>query len=948
MNKNEKLYIVSREKGKTVAIDLAILDHHSIVALSMLGKPHRIKEMKQLLNKSSHAFNLLNKSTEIENYIHLRRDSSYKFFSSNKGTLNHTIAFDTNASSELFINWDNKPIVEALTIFLKEKKKLPVSEEIVSSVLKKESQSTQSWRKILSPLTIVTSNPDFQTLTGYTVDDQLFLQVMGTLVFKASQDAFDWSNINTTEDYILQFLEPIKSRILSSTQVLFNKDTLIPDVVLKGKKKPFDGQLPLIASCIEVLKQKKNRFCYLAAQQGTGKTIMSALISMGYFSEKEKKNPCIFALCPATTISQWKEDIKASCSNVFNLNIITIRNTIEFIKLYQKTNLSFDTPTYILCSKETFKLAHEEYAVYQTKTKQLTYETLNSESKKIEETTQILTALFCTDCNQPLYLKADKKGDVFLTENDFKKKNNRNSSCPHCKSSLWSATYKKTKKTSVINFIKKRHIRFDMTIVDEMQESNNSSSQIGEAVNALLRNHTKKALVLSGTPNNGYASSLYNIISAFLPRSLEANNIRSLTDFVETYGTLEAIIKSSDTERDMHGNVLTKKSDFIEVEGINPLVFTQYLSSNFVSATLEDVADSLPDFNELYIPIKPTVELKTAENEIHQALKSKRCVKTMGASILRHYVNNPFNWNPLDLFGDSFSPKNLDEGLLLPKEEELLSIVKKELGEKRKCMIYVEFNDKGGKYMSGTIMPTRIQSILKQHGISSFYLSTSTCKNTERKAVLEKNKDSYDVFITNRSLVSVGLNLQFIESYINYIPSFMVNLVDQSTRRGYRINSTRENRVYHLYYEGTYEEHVVKKYQRKKAESAAIQGVFDVELEMESVRTASSFSKQINTQIQPDFLGYSNSYQFKPSLDIFEYTKKSSSRNNLSSFDVTATSLFDLDLTSKETTAKNNAASETKKTASSEEQLDLLSLLNVTTNKKNIVANQSNLFSLLA
>ena len=103
------------------------------------------------------------------------------------------------------------------------------------------------------------------------------------------------------------------------------------------------------------------------------------------------------------------------------------------------------------------------------------------------------------------------------------------------------------------------------------------------------------------------------------------------------------------------------------------------------------------------------------------------------------------------------------------------------------------------------------------------------------------------MFISHPKLVNVGINLIFCSTFIVYIPSYQVNIVSQAIRRGYRVNSTLQNRVYHLYYADTVEDKVIKRYQRKRAESQAIEGKFNVILENEGdTRTASSFSKKID------------------------------------------------------------------------------------------------------
>ena len=86
-------------------------------------------------------------------------------------------------------------------------------------------------------------------------------------------------------------------------------------------------------------------------------------------------------------------------------------------------------------------------------------------------------------------------------------------------------------------------------------------------------------------------------------------------------------------------------------------------------------------------------------------------------------------------------------------------------------------------------------------------------------------------------------------TYIVYIPSYHVNVLEQAVRRGYRSNTMQENRIYHLYYRNFIEENICKRYQKKKAESNAIEGKFNVCLEDESLRTASVLGKKINDSI---------------------------------------------------------------------------------------------------
>jgi SNF2 family DNA or RNA helicase len=150
--------------------------------------------------------------------------------------------------------------------------------------------------------------------------------------------------------------------------------------------------------------------------------------------------------------------------------------------------------------------------------------------------------------------------------------------------------------------------------------------------------------------------------------------------------------------------------------------------------------------------------------------------------------------------------------------------------------------------MQGSNIPDRLVKYLKAEGVKVFWLKPSV-KPIDRKEVIEKNKDSYDVFISNPKLVEVGINMVWCSTYIVYIPSYHVNTIEQAIRRGYRANATQENRIYHLYYKDTVESAICERYQKKKVESNAIEGKFNVQIENENVRTASALGKKINDSI---------------------------------------------------------------------------------------------------
>lgn len=772
-------------------------------------------------------------------------DYSYMSKSDRQGELTHTIIRSKNIDKYI-VDWDNKGRTASIVNYIRNKLYIPMTEDIFSE-LKADS--------LISELQVYTNNPMYESLKVYSFNEYWFNQKLKDYQGERKADSFDWNEIETIQDYIYTFLEPIKSKISKTITSLYNPKE-INNGIFDGVK-PFEGQIPIIQGGIEVLK--RDRFIYIGAEMGCGKTIMGIKINHNYYKNNNKLNYNTLVIAPAITLSQWKEEIKRSFKE--KVNIIIIKKTEEFIKWHKARNV-IDKSTYILVGKETFKLSYATEPSY-NKSKQLVkfkemddYYKNNYYTKRdymYSTKKQIKEVLTCPNCGKPLKNPNITSEDRFFEDKDFKKPNKGNYKCSNCDSVLWSATYNKTKKTSCIDYIHRKGIMFDSVILDEAHESNNSGSIIGNATRTILRNHTKKVIALSGTNNNGYASSLHNLFMALCPNKLIKDDCLDVKDFVKKYGTLQAVTPLKDERRSYYsrGKAEIKDSEFKEIEGINPIVFTKYLASNSIFATLDDLKDDLPPIKEMYIPIEPLEQQYYATRNLFDDIKKANCfnAKMYIDSIVKHYINNPVEWDNIEITnGDNprtVKPQNLYIKGNLPKEEELINIVKQEHSEGRKVWIYSDFNN-GGDYMKGTPIPKRLKQALEKEGLKVFLLSTST-STYDRKEVIEQNKDKYDVFICNPRLVNVGINLVFCPTYIFYMPSYRVDIVSQASRRGYRANSTLENRVYHLYYKDTIEDEIIKRYQRKLAESNAINGKFNVQLEDDKkIRTASQFSSKLN------------------------------------------------------------------------------------------------------
>ena len=828
--------------------DLAILDGSKPILLSLVDYAIKTRKVTADIITNDHNINL---SIEDREDITFKKElncssysegEGYNFKSDRQGELTHTIIRNKKIN-EYIIDWDNIGIVNAVVNYLRNSHYIPVTTDMVSKIVDKYSDYTDGSYSIIKPLTVYTNNPLFKDVKAYSISIYWFKEELAKPQTETVSDVFNWDEIETFEDYIYSFIYPIKGKISETVKPLYNPK-IVNQEIFSGIKKPYVGQIPLIQSAIEVLK--RDRFVYIGAEMGVGKTMIGAKANHTYQKSIGKKAYITLIVAPAITLTQWKEEIEEAFDD--KADIIIIKKTEDFIKWYRNKNIN--KPTYVLIGKETFKLSYATSPSYKKVKRVVEYKEMGRWNM-VYTRKGIRDVLVCPDCGSALRNINRTTEDVFFEDSDFKKPNKGNYKCCECKSILWSATYNKTKKTSVIDYIHRKGIMFNSVILDEAHESNNSGSIIGNSTRTLLRNHTKKVIALSGTNNNGYASSLHNLFMALCPNKLITDECLDVKDFVKKYGTLQAVTQIKDERRSYYsrGKAEIKDSEFKEIEGINPIVFTKYLASNSIFATLDDLKDDLPPLVTTYVPVVATDSQVRASSNIFDEIKKVNAfnAKMYLDSVIKHYINNPFIWKQILVETEEKSnviqPINLNIDVL-PKEKELLKIVKSEYAENRKVWIYCDFNN-GGQYLESETIIKRLKRLIEAEGLKVFMLSTST-STYDRKEVIDKNKDKFDVFICNPRLVNVGINLVFCPTYIFFMPSYRVDVIFQSSRRGYRANSTMENRIYHMYYENTIENDIVKRFQRKLAESNAINGNFQVTIEDDDkIRTASQFSSKI-------------------------------------------------------------------------------------------------------
>jgi hypothetical protein len=132
---------------------------------------------------------------------------------------------------------------------------------------------------------------------------------------------------------------------------------------------------------------------------------------------------------------------------------------------------------------------------------------------------------------------------------------------------------------------------------------------------------------------------------------------------------------------------------------------------------------------------------------------------------------------------------------LYPMEKRLIEIVQKELAEGRRCMIYFEQNDLRS-------MARRLEWVLKE--FHPWTLPNSVEAEDRQQAIIDAVASGHQVIIVPYRRVNEGLNLQeAVDTIIWYEMAMNLFMLDQASRRAWRLGKREEVRIYYLVYAGT-------------------------------------------------------------------------------------------------------------------------------------------------
>lgn len=671
------------------------------------------------------------------------------------------------------------------------------------------------------------------------------------------------------KDFLEDYGEDMAEKVDRELRVIHDPSTQKEEglsLLLAGlKKKPFPAQGEIIKAGYKSL-MAGNKAVYTVCEMGTGKTLMA--IAVSYLLHKLNGLNRVLVICPPHLVLKWIQEIRDSVPGVkvTNLNGKDVIRRLEGIR-------KGPPPTGL----EFFVIGRER-----AKTGFLWRPAVIKKGRR----------LFCPRCGQELLDPDLFPLGVFDTnaQGRFKKRyvcNNfvmkwvydadegahRKIMVP-CNEPLWQPdiTRRNYRKYIPAKYIKERMKGyFDLLVADEVHMYKNRSGQ-GYAFGVLAAS-CRYILCLTGTLAGGYASDVYHLLFRTHPQLMleDKNPWGNPKRFIERYGVLEKI--TTVTEEDGLTTKAKRSTVVREKPGISPLLLGKMFIQNSVFMRLSDCMEHLQPYDEDVIELAMDPGMAglyaTFEDTLKEALRQ---ALAMGDnSLLGGYLHALLSYPERIYKGvEVIHPHTKElvaygpplEGVM-PKEHELISIIKRELKQGRKVMVYFENS------LSTDISP-RIVSMLEEENIRVKVLRSG---DTEGRAkIIDKwVEKGLDVLMTNPRKVEVGMDLLDFPSIIFYQIPMSTYTLRQASRRSWRIPQKKPVKVYFLSYSGTMQTRLMQLMADKLISSLTLEG----ELSDKGLAALSETSDSMTRELAKMLLEKSESGDNQSLKDIWAaYRKK--------------------------------------------------------------------------
>ncbi len=406
---------------------------------------------------------------------------------------------------------------------------------------------------------------------------------------------------------------------------------------------------------------------------------------------------------------------------------------------------------------------------------------------------------------------------------------------PECKAPLWQASQRLRRLSLAEALTRWTKGMWDYYIADEVHELKSGDSAQGQAFGDMVR-LANKAILMTGTLNNGYAHDLFYILWRIAPAEMKAEGFtyHDVTEFVARYGVHEHITRD---KVDKNGRTVRRTVHYAR-PGISPALLGRFLLGRTIFINLEDLGADLPPYEEMAPIVVPmTPEQEAAYNDLRQRLvgaMGKATTRFGGqntallVSALKLYPDHPFDIEPLDVRVNGVLQAKvdvpaLDPEVIYPKEQALIEELKREVAQGRRAIVFVEFTGKHD-------VSARLATLLDAAGLRPAVLRAQKVKPERREAWIgEQVARGIHVLIVHAKAVATGLDLLDFQSVYHY--ETIANLLDirQASRRHWRIGQTQAAKVGYFAYAGTIQETALQIMGQKLVAAMGLEGKFSEE-----------------------------------------------------------------------------------------------------------------------
>lgn len=310
-------------------------------------------------------------------------------------------------------------------------------------------------------------------------------------------------------------------------------------------------------------------------------------------------------------------------------------------------------------------------------------------------------------------------------------------------------------------------INWQLTVLDEAQNIKNPSSARTKACKAL---HRERSLAVSGTPFENHVTDIWSLVDFIQPGLLGSlnNYSRIISDDVEGGSKIEPIL--------------------------TPLM---------IRRLVKDVAKDLPEKVVSAIPLQMSEEECRQYVRYRNELLAKYNAEDVSLGMLqmlRIYCTHPFAAFKTPDVGDP-----LESSI---KYQRFCEIVEEILSRAEKVIVFTSYK------MMFDIFNRDVKS---RFGIPIWSINGETPVDERQRIVDAFNIQSGSaMLVLNPRAAGTGLNITGANHVIHYNLEWNPSLEDQSTARAYRRGQAKTVFVYRLYYEGTIEEVVNERINRKR------------------------------------------------------------------------------------------------------------------------------------